>query len=131
MIKGCKHYHKLYYIKNRYWNLYLKLKRKYHNKKYRERKRKQSDFNSKENKKLKGKSNKPIKKNKIKPIVGLSYSISDNIEAIHFIVTDIDINLTVTFFLNSSCSHHFGCQREDFTELQNYTSRPLRGFTGV
>ena len=106
MIKGCEHCHKLYYIKDRYWDLHLELKRKYHNKKYRERKRKQSNFNSKENKKLKGKSDKPIKENKIEPLVGLNYSILNNIKAIYLITADIDINLTVTFFLDFSCSHH-------------------------
>jgi hypothetical protein len=129
MTKGCKHCHKLYYIKDKYWDLHPEFKRKYYNKKYRERKRKQSDFNSKENKKLKGKSNKPIKENEIEPIVGLSYSISDSIKAIHFIAANIDINLTATFFFNSSCSHHSSCQKEDFMELQSYTSRLFRGFT--
>ena len=98
MIKGCKYYHKFYYIKDRCWDLHLELKKKYHNKKYGERKRKRSDFNSKENKKLKGKSNKSINENKIEPIVGLNYSILNSIEAIHLIAADIDINLTVTFF---------------------------------
>ena len=69
-------------------------------------KRKQSDFNSKENKKFKGKSNKPIKENKIEPLVGLNYSILNNIEAIYFITADIDINFTATFFLDSGCSHY-------------------------
>jgi hypothetical protein len=50
-----------------------------------------------------------MEENKIKPIVRLSYSISDSIEAIYFIAADIDINLTATFFLNSSCSHHSSC----------------------
>ena len=117
MIKGYKYCHKLYYIKDRYWDLYLELKRKYHNKKYGERKRKRSDSNSKENKKLKGKSNKPIKENEIKPIVGLNYSILNSIEAIYLMAADIDINFIVTFFLNSSCSHYSSCQKEDFTEL--------------
>ena len=44
---------------------------------------------------------------------------------------DIDINLTATFFLNSSCSYYSGCQKEDFIELRSYTGRPLRGFTGA
>ena len=116
MIKGYKYCHKLYYIKDKYWDLYPELKRKYHNKK---------------NKKLKGKSNKPIKENEIKPLVGLNYSILDSIEAIHLMAANIDINLTVTFFLDFSYSHHSSCQKEDFIELQSYTSRLLRGFTGV
>ena len=117
MIKGYKYCHKLYYTKNRYWDLHLELKRKYHNKKYGERKRKRSDSNSKENKKLKGKSDKPIKENKIKPLVELNYSILDNIEAIHLITANIDINFTVTFFLNFSCSHYSNYQKENFMEL--------------
>ena len=117
MIKGYKYCHKLYYIKNRYWDLHLKLKRKYHNKKYGERKRKRSDFNSKENKKLKGKSDEPIKENKIELLVGLSYSILDSIEAIHLMAADIDINLTATFFLDSGCSYYSSYQKEDFIEL--------------
>ena len=44
---------------------------------------------------------------------------------------DIDINLTATFFLNSGYSYYSGCRKEDFTELQSYTGRPLRGFIGA
>ena len=44
---------------------------------------------------------------------------------------NIDINLTATFFLDSGCSHHSGCRKEDFIELRSYTSRPLRGFIGA
>ena len=58
-----------------------------------------------------------MEENKIKPIVGLSYSILNNIEAIHFIAVDIDINLTVIFFFNFSCSYHSSYQKKDFTEL--------------
>jgi len=44
---------------------------------------------------------------------------------------DIDINLTATFFLNSGCFYYFSCRKEDFIELQSYTSRLLRGFVGA
>jgi len=84
---------------------------------------------SKENKKPKG--NKPTEENEIEPIVGLSYSISDSIEAIYLIAANIDINLTATFFLNSSCSYYSGCRKEDFIELRSYASRLLRGFIGA
>ena len=131
MIKGCKYCHKFYYIKDRYWDLHLEFKRKYHNEKYGERKRKRSDSNSKENKKLKGKSDEPIKENEIKPLVGLSYSILDSIEAIHLMAANIDINLIATFFLDFGCSHHSSYQKEDFTELWSYTNRLLRGFIGA
>ena len=129
--KGCEYCHKLYHTKDRCWDLHPELKRKYHNEKYGERKRKRSDSNSKENKKLKGKSDEPMEENEIEPLVGLSYSISDSIEAIHLMAADIDINLTATFFLDSGCSHHSGCRKEDFTELRSYTGRPLRGFAGA
>ena len=109
MTKGCEYCHKLYYIKDGCWHLYLKLKRKYYNEKYGERKRKQSDSNSKENKKLKGKNDEPMEENKIEPIVGLSYFILDSTEAIHLMAADIDINLTATFFLDFGCSHHSSC----------------------
>ena len=72
-----------------------------------------------------------MEENKIKPIVGLSYSILDSTEAIYLMVANIDINLTATFFFNSSCSHHSSCRKEDFTELQNYISRPPKGFAGA
>ena len=44
---------------------------------------------------------------------------------------NIDINLIVTFFLNSSCSYYSSCRKEDFTELRSYAGRLLRGFIGV
>ena len=44
---------------------------------------------------------------------------------------DIDINLTATFFLDSGCSYHSGCRKEDFTELRSYAGRLLRGFVGA
>jgi len=72
-----------------------------------------------------------MEENEIKLIVGLSYSISDSIEAIYLMAANIDINLTVTFFLDSGCSYHSSYQKEDFIELQSYTGRPLRGFIGA
>jgi len=38
-----------------------------------------------------------MEENEIEPIVGLSYSILDSIEAIYLIVANIDINLIVNF----------------------------------
>ena len=50
-----------------------------------------------------------MEETKIKLIVGLSYSILDSIEAIYLIAADIDINLIVTFFLNSGYSYYSSC----------------------
>jgi hypothetical protein len=50
-----------------------------------------------------------MEETEIAPIVGLSYSILDSIEAIYLIAADIDIDLTATFFLNSGCSYYSGC----------------------
>ena len=58
-----------------------------------------------------------MEETEIAPIVGLSYSISDSIEAIYLIAADIDINLIATFFLNSGCSYYSSYYKEDFTEL--------------
>ena len=58
-----------------------------------------------------------MEENKIEPIVGLSYSVLDSIEAIYLIAADIDINLIVTFFLNSSYSYYSSYRKEDFIEL--------------
>ena len=127
--KGCEHCHRLYHTKDECWKLYPDLGRKHHEEKNRERKRKQSNSYSKENKKPKG--NKYTDKNEIELIAGLSYSVLNSIEASHFMAADIDINLITTFFFDFSYSHHSGCRKEDFTELQSYTGRPLRGFAEV
>ena len=58
-----------------------------------------------------------MEETEIKPIVGLSYSILDSIEAIHLMAANIDINLTATFFLNSGYSYYSSCRRGDFIEL--------------
>ena len=69
-----------------------------------------------------------MEENKNKSIAGLSYFVLNSIKAIHFITVDTDINLMATFFFNFGCSHHFGCWKKDFMELQSYTGRPLKGF---
>ena len=72
-----------------------------------------------------------MEENEIQPIAGLSYSILHSIEAIYLIAANIDINLIATFFLNSGYSYYSSCRKEDFTELQSYTGRPLKGFIGA
>ena len=106
-IKGCEHCHKPYHTKDECWRLHPGLGRKHHEEKYRERKRKRSNSYNKENKKPKG--NELTEENKIELLVGLSYSILNSIEAIYLIAANIDINLTATFFLDFSCSHHSSC----------------------
>ena len=58
-----------------------------------------------------------MEENKIKLLVGLSYSILNSIEAIYLIAANIDINLTVTFFLDFSCFYYSSYQKEDFIKL--------------
>jgi len=50
-----------------------------------------------------------MEENKIELIAGLSYSVLDSIEAIYLIAADIDINLIMTFFLNSGYFYYSSC----------------------